>query len=99
MSQQQGARLGAVTRRQQLRGHCFHVPAPLLLVGQHVGAEEGVQGRGDAAHQDPRVQEQREEFSVAGGSRLLEEKTEEGEEVNTHVVMAVVEIPHLITFW
>lgn len=77
VSQQQGARLRPVARRQQLSGGFLHVPASLLLVGQHVGAEQGVQGRGDAAHQEPRVQEQREELGVAGGSRLLEGKREE----------------------
>ena len=72
VSQQQGARLRPVARRHQLGCSLLHVPAPLLLVGQHVGAEQGVQGGGDAAHQEPGVQEQGQELGVAGGSRLLE---------------------------
>lgn len=44
VSQQQGACLGPVACRQQLSGSFLHVPASLLLVGQHVGAEQGVQG-------------------------------------------------------
>lgn len=71
VSQQQGARLGVVARRQQLGGGLLNIPASLLLVGQHVGAEQGVQGCGDAAHQEPGVQEQGEELGVAGGSHLL----------------------------
>lgn len=85
VSQQQGAGLGAVARRQQLGGGLLNIPASLLLVGQHVGAEQGVQGCGDAAHQEPGVQEQGEELGVAGGSRLLrgkerEKKKREGRE-------------------
>lgn len=80
VGQQQGARLGAVARRQQLGGGGLHVPAAtttattaLLLAGQQVGAEQGVEGRGDAAHQEPSIQEQGEELTIAAGGRLLEE--------------------------
>ncbi|TNN71649.1 hypothetical protein EYF80_018174 [Liparis tanakae] len=81
VSQQQGAGLGPAARRQQPAGGRLHVPASLPLVGQHVGAERGVQRRGDAAHQEPGVQQQREQLGVAGGGRLLEERDESGEKV------------------
>lgn len=74
VSQQQGARLGPVACRQQLSGGFLHIPASLLLVGQHVRAEQGVQRGGDAVHQEPSIQEQGEELGVAGGSCLLVEK-------------------------
>lgn len=44
VSQQQGACFGPVACCQQLSGSFLYVPASLLLVGQHVGAEQGVQG-------------------------------------------------------
>lgn len=72
VSQQQGARLGPVACCQQLCGCFLYVPASLLLVGQHVGAEQGVQGRGDTSHQEPCVQKQCQELSIAAGSCLLE---------------------------
>lgn len=77
MSQQQGARLGPVAGRQQLGSSFLHVPAALPLVGQEVGAERGVQGRGDASDKEPGVEERGEELCVAGLSCLLEKKRRE----------------------
>lgn len=88
MSQQQGACLGPVARRQQLGSGSLHVPAALLLVCQQVGAERGVQGRRDAADEEPSVEQRGEELCVAGLRRLLQNERRKGFSVQTTVVFS-----------
>ena len=77
--QEQGAGLNLVASLEELGGGSLDVPAPLLVVGEQVGAEGGVEGRGHAAHQEPSVQQEGEKLRVtARGVHLTGERRPPG---------------------
>lgn len=57
----------------QVSGQLLRVPAPGLGAGQEVCNEMRVEGRGDALHQQPGIQEQGKKFLVTVGVIHLQE--------------------------